>query len=399
MLAGLLAALASADPAAREDAAAGLERIELGGEGAAQALVEAFHAATVRASKAALVGKALERDESTRAPLARALQRVGPLARAATADLVDGLLHGGPELVDAAVLAIEAIEPVPAAHLLLSYLTQLEPSTRLAAIKALRAVGFVLGPRAAYARVRHEPARAPKLLTALAAHGLPALRDAAQDPAMRPHALAVFGALGPTGSAERAALIAGLSVTDDASRRAAAQSLGAWGEAAAAAVPSLTALLGGPLSAIAAESLGRIGAPACGAIIDLERSLPLLDATSRAAAEQAIDKLRALSEVEGAAPDTVASPVARTQPRSVAQVMTPTPPPVAVVSSLLASFERPFGKGTKPASKPLSRPATSKPTSRKSPSAKTSKPSGKVSKPAAKPAKKTPASKPKKKAR
>jgi hypothetical protein len=368
MLGNLLSALASADPLAREDAARGLDRLELSGEGAASALVEAFHEATARVAKGALAGRSLERDEQTRTPLARALQRVGPEARGAAPALVDALIRGGPELADAAVFALEAVAPEAGASLLLERLRGGELAARLAAARALRDLAFVLEPRAAYARARNDASRAPRLLRIIEERGLGALLEASAEAPLRPQILAVLGYLGPTGDASLAALSSALTAPDEPSRRAAAVALGYWGAGAAPALGSLASLLGGPLSAAAAASLGRMGAAARGALAELERSLPLLDPASREAAGRAIDRIR---DEELPAASLTARGGDGGRP---AAPPTPTPPPVARVvpvvqtlatPSLASSLERPFGKLSKPASKAPGK-ASGKPASKAS---------------------------------
>ncbi len=337
----VLAALEGGSALERAEASQQLDRLSLQ-RSDASVLVDAFHRATERLARSPRDLRAQERDELTRAPLARALQRLGPEAAAALPELVDAIGHAGAEVSDAAVLAVEAIGPETTVALLLARLSDERADQRRQAARALRDLCFTFEPRLAYARAQGDPSLGPRCLLSLL-DAAPELARAAARPEIRITVLSVLGYLGPSGEEALAALVRALDEGEEPVRREAALALGRWGPGAAAATTSLEGLLGGPLRGVAAASLAKIGvARSVGA---LERALALPGGTERGAIAQSLERLRP-------AMTPIAPPV----------VLTPTPAAVRAIEAARGIFDPP-----KPRKKKAGAPKTKAPARKKGP--------------------------------
>jgi HEAT repeat protein len=287
-LSSVLAALEGGSGLERAEASQQLDRLSLQ-RSDASALVEAFHRATERLARSSRDLRAQERDEATRAPLARALQRLGTEAAAALPELIDAIGQAGAEVSDAAVLAVEAIGPETTAALLLARLSDERADQRRQAARALRDLCFTFEPRLAYARAQGEPSLGPRCLLALL-DAAPELARASHRPEIRITILSVLGYLGPAGDEALDALVRALADGDEAARREAALALGRWGPGAAEATAALEKLLDGPLRGVAAAALARIGVAR--SVVALERALALPGGVERGAIAQSLERLR-----------------------------------------------------------------------------------------------------------
>jgi hypothetical protein len=279
------------------------------------------------------------------------LGRLGPDAREAVPALTKAVDSGPDKLRTCAIQALGRVGGAEAAKVLAARLPKL-PEDNASLIEALGETREASALRTLVGVIRRNPYR-PVMGRAILKFGraaleplLPLLRD--KDRRTRERAAWAIGALGAHGAPAVEPLRALLKDDHEAVRCAAAVSLGEIGPAAAPAVPDLIRLIDEGNAAIgafrgigpkaraavpalirvlrdkkrewvdrdlAAQSLGRIGAPAESAIPHLEAVIgeyPNPDSCVRQACQQAIRRIRkALGQVAPPAPDGAEIPPGR----------------------------------------------------------------------------------------